>query len=76
MPERAFKSFHIHSNIEQAFAIEVIGECLKKDNLLELDDIINGDFKDHENRLSFLKDLQKHLLENEPCPNIVKYLDV
>ena len=75
MPERVFNAFHSKSEAERAVTIEILDECIKSDNLLELDDIINmDDFKDHDHRVLFLKHIKRHLLENGPIPNIEDYL--
>jgi len=76
MPEDAKIAYSSKREIEKITTLKILDEGIKSDNLGELDDIINGDFKDHENRVAFLVDLKKHLLDGGALPNIVDYLDV
>ena len=74
-PENALIAYTSKSEIERIATIEVLNRCIEADNLLELDEIINvDDFKDHDHRVLFLKDLRKHHLEGGPIPSIEDYL--
>jgi len=74
-PEEVLSIFRSKSVEEQSIAIRILDECIVLSDLYELDDMINmDDFKDHDHRVLFLKDIRKHLLENGPIPNIEDYL--